>query len=306
MRPFLPPSVMAILLFGSSMLAQTQSPAEPPSLKLVLTIDVAGVSFAVTDGRGQFIKDLGQEQFTILDNNKPPKRIVFFESQTAQPLRVGLLVDTSASMKRKLPGLQQILQPFLRELIRPDSDKALVLAFDEVPVIAADFSGDQTKLAEGLNSMRGGGGSAIWDSVYFTCHDKLAKENDPGAVRRIIVLVTDGDDNGSRVTLEEAIRMAQQWEVAVYTINTGGASGRSEGDLRTLSEATGGQAFFPANSKEMWANLEAIVEELRAQYFIGYTPDALLHDGTFHSIKIVPKDRKFKIRAKKGYFVPKQ
>ena len=271
-------------------------------------VDLVPVIFTVTDKHGKFVKDLKQNQFKILDNNHPPKEILSFESQTDLPLRVGLLIDASNSIRDRFLFEQQASEQFLQEIIRPQSDKAFVLAFDEVSEITQDFTSDITKLNAGIRVIRPGGGTAMWDAVYYACRDKMMKEKNSTPVRRAIILVSDGDDNQSRVLRQEAIEMAQRAEVIIYTISTNLSNIHDSGDhnLQALADATGGRAFYPYKLSELSENFNDIQGELRSQYSISYKPDDFAANGEFRSIQIIPENKKLKVRARKGYFAPKR
>src|SRR5215467_14008286 len=134
-------------------------------------VDLVPVIFTVTDRHGKFVKDLKQDQFKVLDNNRPPKEVVSFESQTDLPLRVGILIDASNSIRERFLFEQQATEQFVQEIIRPRSDKAFVLAFDEVSEVTQDFTSDVDKLGTGIRVIRPGGGTAMWDAVYYACRD---------------------------------------------------------------------------------------------------------------------------------------
>jgi VWFA-related protein len=148
----------------------------------------------------------------------------------------------------------------------------------------------------------------MWDSIYFACRDKLMKQPSSSAVRRAIILISDGEDNQSHVYRQEAIDMAQRAEAIIYTISTSLVERHTKGDddLRTLAEATGGRAFFPAKLDDVVAAFSDIQEELRSQYSISYRPDQFVANGQFRPIQIMTDSKKYKVRAKKGYYVPKQ
>src|SRR5215472_4495605 len=169
-------------------------------------VEEVNVVFTVTDKHGKFVKDLKQREFKILDDNRAPKEVKHFESETNLPLRVGLLIDASNSIRDRFLFEQQAATEFLMATIRPQTDKAFVLAFDEVPTVEQDFTNDLGRLARGVKGIRPGG-TAMWDAVYYACRDKLMKERTDGPVRRAIILVSDGDDNQSRVLRQEAIDM---------------------------------------------------------------------------------------------------
>jgi VWFA-related protein len=231
-----------------------------------------------------------------------------FEAQTNLPLRVGLLIDASNSIRDRFLFEQQAAVEFLQQIVRPQSDKAFVLAFDELPTITQDFTSDLDKLTAGIRTIRPGGGTAMWDAVYYACRDKLLKERNTGPVRRAIILVSDGDDNQSRVLRQETIEMAQRAEVIVYAISTNLSNIKDTGDknLQILADATGGRAFFPFKLHDLADAFNEIQGELRSQYSVSYKPDALLANGAYRSIIISAENKKLKVRARKGYFAPKE
>ena len=270
--------------------------------------DEVNVIFTVTDKHNKFIKDLKKDQFKILDNNRPPRQILDFAAETDLPLRVGLLIDASNSIRDRFLFEQDAAVSFLHQIIRPNSDKAFVLAFDEVWDLTQDFTGDLDKLTKGIKVIRPGGGTAMWDAVFYACRDKLMKEKESGPVRRAIILVSDGDDNQSRVLRQEAIEMAQRAGVIVYTISTNLSNIKDTGDhnLEMLSEATGGRAFSPFKLQDVANAFHDINEELRSQYSVFYKPDNFEANGQFRPIQIIADNKKYKVRAKKGYYVPRQ
>ena len=279
-----------------------------PISTFVRRVDLKNIIFTVTDKHGRFVKDLKQDQIKVLDNNKPPKQVINFEAQTDLPLRVGLLIDASNSIRERFLFEQQAAVEFLHQIVRPQSDKAFVLAFDEVPEVTQDFTNDQDKLTAGVHIIRPGGGTAMWDAVYYACRDKLLKEKNANPVRRAIILVSDGDDNQSRVLRQEAIEMAQRAEVIIYAISTNLSNIHDSGDhnLQILAEATGGRAFFPFKLQDLSDAFNDIQGELRSQYSITYKPDDFTANGAYRAIQIAADNKKLRVRASKGYYAPKQ
>ncbi len=304
--------------------AQTQTPAAQPQTTTPPATDKpddpkgegqfsqrfvsneVNVIFTVTDKHGKFIKDLTQNEFKVLDNSRP-QAIREFRAQTDLPLRIGLLIDASNSIRDRFLFEQQAAIEFLQQTIRRDKDKAFVLAFDEVPEITQDFTSDKDQLTKGVKLIRPGGGTAMWDAVFYACRDKLMKLKEDTPVRRVIVLVSDGDDNQSRVLRQEAIDMAQRANVLIYTISTNLSNIQDTGDhnLKMLAEATGGRSFLPYKLQELADDFNEIQGELRSQYSIFYKPDDLIANGQFRNVLISPENKKFRVRAKKGYFAPK-
>lgn len=272
------------------------------------SVDLVPVIFTVTDKHGKFVKDLTKDQFKILDNNHPPKEVISFEPQTDLPLRVGLLIDASNSIRDRFLFEQQASEQFLQSIIRPNSDKAFVLAFDEVSEITQDFTSEMDKLHAGIRMIRPGGGTAMWDAIFYACRDKMMKEKNHTPVRRAIILISDGDDNQSRVLRQEAIEMAQRAEVIIYAISTNLSNIHDTGDhnLQALADATGGRAFYPYKLQDLSEDFSEIQGELRSQYSVSYKPDEFIANGQFRSIQIIPENKKLKVRARKGYFAPKR
>lgn len=271
-------------------------------------VNEVNLIFTVTDKHGRFIKDLKPADISLLDDNKPPAKIEDFRSETDLPLRVGLLVDASNSIRDRFTFEQQAAIEFLSQIVRPRKDLAFVLGFDTTPEITQDFTSDSDRLSKGVRALRPGGGTALFDALYGACRDKLLKfqEKSPVTTRRAIILLSDGEDNQSRVTREESIEMAQRADTIVYTISTNISGTKTRGDkvLERIAEATGGRAFFPFKIEDVANAFSEVQEELRSQYAISYKPADFAPDGRFRSIHISPTNKKYKVRARPGYFAP--
>lgn len=276
--------------------------------KIVIPVDVVNVVFTVQDGSGKFVKELTQDQFRVLDNNRPPKEITSFEAQTGLPLRVGLLIDASNSIRDRFKFEQQAATEFLQQTLSPDSDRAMVESFDEVYEVVQDFTNDIDKLSASLRKVSPGGSTALWDAIYYACREKLMKLQNPGPVRNVIILISDGNDTQSHVYRQEAIDMAQRADVTIYTVSTNLGFTRSEGDhnLKVLAESTGGEAFFPATLDDVESAFVHIQHELRSQYSISYKPDNFVPNGQFRTISIKAVHGGLRIRSKRGYYARKQ
>lgn len=281
---------------------------QSPSTVIRVPVNEVNVVFVVTDKHNHYVKDLKANDFKVFDNKKPPASIRNFSSETNLPLRVGLLIDASNSIRDRFRFEQQAAIEFLTQIINSKRDQAFVLGFDTTPEITQDFTGNTEKLANGVRLLRPGGGTAMYDAIYGACRDKLAKqESVQGGLRRAIILVSDGEDNQSRVTRDDAIEEAQRAEVIVYAISTNVSGTKSRGDkiLEAIAEATGGRAFFPFKIEEVADAFSQIQEELRSQYAISYKPADFLADGKYRSIDIEALNKKYRVRGRKGYFAPK-
>jgi len=184
-----------------------------------------------------------------------------------------------------------------------------VIGFDATPEVTQDFTDDTEKLGKGVRMLRPGGGTALYDALYYACRDKLLKQPQGGPTRRAIILLSDGEDNLSHVTREEAIEMAQRAAAIVYTISTNVSGTKGAGDkvLERIADATGGRPFFPFQLRDVANAFAEIQEELRSQYDVSYKPADFKADGHFRTIEIVASDRKnFRVRARRGYYAPVQ
>jgi Ca-activated chloride channel family protein len=289
-----------------------QNPADPaadtgdvPRIKVGIT--EVNVVFTVTDKHGKLVTDLKQADFHIVDDNKPAAEIRSFHAETNLPLQVGLLIDASNSVRDRFKFEQESAIEFLNQTIRRGYDQAMVVGFDVTPEVTQQFTDDTEKLGEGVRMLRPGGGTALYDALYYACREKLLKTPQAGPTRRAIILLSDGEDNQSHVTREEAIEMAQRAEAIVYTISTNVSGTKGTGDkvLERIADATGGRAFFPFQIRDVANDFAEIQEELRSQYAVSYKPAELKPDGHFRTIEIVAADRKnFRVRARRGWFAP--
>jgi VWFA-related protein len=267
------------------------------------------VVFTVTDKHGKRVTDLKQSDFRFVDDNKPAAEIRSFHAEANLPLQVGLLIDASNSVRDRFKFEQESAIEFLNQTVRRGYDQAMVIDFDVTPEVAQDFTDDTEKLDRGVRGLRPGGGTALFDALFYACRDKLLKQPQAGPTRRAIILLSDGDDNQSHVTREEAIEMAQRAEAIVYTISTNVSGTKERGDkvLERIADATGGRAFFPFQIRDVANAFAEIQDELRSQYAVSYKPADFKADGHFRTIEIVASDRKnFRVRARRGYYAPAQ
>lgn len=284
-------------------------PENSPAETIKLKVNEVNLIFTVTDKHGRFVKNLTQKDFEVLDDRKPAEQIRSFRSETNLPLRVGLLIDASNSIRDRFQFEQQAAIEFLNQIIRAKTDQAFVLGFDTTAEVTQDFTNDTEKLGHGVRMLKPGGGTAMYDAIYYACRDKLMKSQQDEAVRRAIILVSDGEDNQSRVTREEAIEMAQRAGVIVYAIstNTSGLVLRGDKIMQHIADATGGRAFFPFKIEDVANAFSEIQEELRSQYALAYKPADFSADGRYRSIDVVAVNhKKLHVRSRKGYYAPSQ
>jgi VWFA-related protein len=306
-QPATPPAATPAAQQSAAPVADAQSDETAPIVHL--GVNEVNLIFTVTDKHGKYIPNLQQSDFALLDDQKAPARVNSFHQQINLPLRVGIVIDASTSIRSRFQFEQQSATEFLLDILKARSDRAFVMEFDDTPTVDQDWTNDIDKLEAGVNKIRPGGGTALYDAVYTACRDKLlegARDREP--VRKAMVLISDGDDNQSRVHPDEAIKECQRAETIIYAISTNWTPSRGKGDkaLTDMAEATGGAVFFPPSVEEMSNSFKSIEEELRSQYALNYTPADFKTDGAFRSIYLYCNDRRYQVRAKKGYFAPRQ
>ncbi len=280
-----------------------QSPEAPTITVFSREVDLI---FTVTNRKGEFVSDLQQQNFGLLDDGRPPQRVVSFKQQTNLPLRVGIMLDTSSSIRQRFQFEQQAATDFLLQVLHP-ADRAFVEGFDVQTDISQDFTNRVDLLDIGIRKLRPGGGTALFDSLYKTCRDQMLTLRQDVSVRKAIVLVSDGDDDYSRALESDAIKMCQRAETIVYAISTNTGPSKDKGDdvLRDIADATGGQVFFPSRIEDVSVGFRNIEEELRSQYSLVYVPADFKQDGSFRTIYLQALDPRYSVRAKKGYFAPR-
>ena len=284
---------------------QEQEPAnEAPTIRV--QVNEVNLIFTVTDKKGRFITGLQRENFGLLDDGRPPVAVLRFSQQTNLPLRVGIMLDTSSSIRQRFQFEQDSAIEFLLQILHRN-DRAFIEGFDIQTDIAQGFTNNIDLLNQGIRKLRPGGGTALYDALYKTCRDQMLTLQEEGAVRRALIVVSDGDDNYSRAQQSDAIKMCQRAETIVYTISTNVSPSKDKGDdiLRTISEATGGMAFFPVKIEDVATGFRNIQEELRSQYSLVYRPADFKQDGSFRTIYLQAIDPRYKVRASKGYFAPR-
>lgn len=286
-----------------------QPPGEgqaPPTL----TVDVVrvGVPFTVTDGDDRLRTDLEESDFRIYEDGRP-QQIASFDAQTELPLTLALLMDTSNSVRLKLDFEKDAAAEFFHSVIERRRDQGMLVTFDSSVQVIQDFTDSPEALSDALHDLRVGGSSAMYDAIYLTITQKVTRQS--GESRRILVVISDGDDNYSRTTLEEIRDIAQKNDVLIYTVSTNpsadfDAQRQRRGDslLGELASETGGRAFYPYDVDELGDTLESIVEELRSQYLITYQSTNPARDGSYREIEVRTVDLGYTVTARKGYYAP--
>jgi Ca-activated chloride channel family protein len=286
--------------------APKPSPADTSDLP-VIRLDVTRVPllFTVSDKKGHFVTDLKQNEFDVIENKKP-QNILSFQGESELPLRLAVLIDTSNSIRERFKFQQEAATNFIDTAVRHGKDLAMLVSFDTSAELVSELTDDTEKLNRAIRNLRPGGGTALYDAIYFTAQ-KLSKEQPPEEFRRAIVVLSDGDDNQSRWTRDQALEMAQKADVVIYTISTNSTGLEASGDkvLRYFAQETGGQTFTPFKVSDLDQSFENIANELRHQYIIVYRPEPFKADGLYHNVDVKVKNRKdLVVRARHGYYAP--
>jgi VWFA-related protein len=274
---------------------------------LSVNVELVNILFTVADRRGKFVTNLKKDDFRVFEDERA-QTITNFSSETDLPLTIALLVDTSGSIRDKLQFEQRAATEFFYSTLQRGKDKAMIISFDSGVDLIQDFTDDPEKLSGAVQKIRAGGGTSLYDAIYLAVTQKLAGQQG----RRVVILITDGDDNSSRISLTETLEAAQKNDVTVYAISTNstisaGSKDQERGDktLKKFASETGGKPFFPLKIQDLASSFVGIRDELRAQYQIGYRPSNSRLDGTFRKIRVDLADKRFRVRARTGYYMPK-
>jgi len=334
--------VSALVLFSVSLsVAQTQQPPAPPKPSqksdktkkpaeaevgqdeqvLKLGTQLVTVPFNVTDKKNRYINDLSRDDIEVLEDSKG-QQVFSFERQTDLPITIAMLIDISGSQEYTLQDEVATGKTFFQRVLRPKKDLAAVVTFEHESVLVQDLTSDIDKLMRALDEVRvpaqsvtmrrggtppinnsGVGSTAMFDSIFSVSSELLRRE----AGRRVIILVTDGQDTSSSIKMREAIERTWRSEIIVYSIGIGGPMGVDSGTLKKIAAETGGRAFFPRNAGDLDTAYAQIDEDLRSQYILAYTPANPVKDGSFRTIQVKVKNHgDLTVRHRRGYFAPKE
>ncbi len=336
-RVLLSSALALILIAAPAAIAQEQARPQDqqgqqdqePMETLKVDVNVVNVFFNAKNKKGLLLPSLTKDDFQIFEDGKP-QTIKYFSAESNQPLTLGLLIDTSGSQQRVLPVEQEVGAQFLRQVLR-DKDLAFLISFDVNVELLQDFTNDGRELRAGLQRTRintgggsgggipglGGGpiptsnprGTLLYDAIFLAADEKLKSE----VGRKAMIILTDGEDQGSRESIKSAIEAAQKSDSMVYVLliadrgfyNNAGFGYTGEGEMKKLCEETGGRMIEANNEKKLREAFDQISNELRSQYNIGYTPTNQKKDGSFRKIEIKPKNGDVKVQARKGYYARK-
>jgi VWFA-related protein len=277
------------------------------------SVDEVAVFFAATD-HGKAINDLTQSEVAIRDNHQPPTSILGFRGEAQLPLRMGVVIDTSDSITTRFAFEQKAAIDFMQKVLTGKDDLAFVVGVSGSVLLVQDETADKDLLSAGIGKLAPGGGTALWDAVSYAA-DKLANVSETQPVARILVVISDGNDNSSSASLKEAIQQAERGEVIVYTVSTRDnrdvttplvADVSMVGDraLKAVAERTGGTAFLPGSLGYLDRSLRDLQQVIRSRYMVSYRPALFKRDGQYRTIDITAQKSGHKLRvyARKGYY----
>jgi Ca-activated chloride channel homolog len=293
------------------------SPPEPPlptGLWLMTThVNEVNVLF-IAAHKGKSVSDLSRDDISVRDDNKPPAAMLGFRTEQELVLRVGVAIDTSSSLNSRFRFEQAAASAFFHQVLTQPGDLGFVMGFENYPTVTQDFVGDPNLLSQGVQRLKIGGGTALYDAVRTACQ-KMVHREEHDRVARVLVVLSDGQSNAGEVTLERAIDAAQEADVIIYTISTNYGSARpddptwdnvhaGDNNLRKLAEESGGRMLRPQSPSEVAKAFAKIGEELRSRYSVSYKPADFTPDGHYRRIKIEAHKlgEKFEVRARKGYY----
>ena len=283
-------------------LHELQGMQDFPSQTIRQEVQEVNLILTITDHRNHFIPNLTASEISIRDNGEAPERITYFEAQTHLPLRVALVIDCSASVSYWFEAQKRAAEDFLKHMLHNGTDVAMVIGFNEQAYLAQAPTRDYSQLSRAIKGLHADGETAIYDAVGFASQALIGIDNDPS--RRAIVLITDGEDNASHMTLMDAAEISQQNQSIVYILGTRDVDPRNkaaEQQMKQLAEVSGGEYWSADDQERIARALEKIEKDLRNQYAIAYRPPNARPDGSFHRISIlVPK--KLRVRHRRGYF----
>lgn len=286
------------------LLSQERTGEQEPQAQIRAEVAIVNVIFTAVDRSGNHVPGLRASDFLVFEDHRPQKIEYFseFDKGSEVPLTMALLIDTSGSVKSKLSYEKETATEFFREILRKGKDLALIIQFDSDVNLVQDFTDDTKRLFNALDTLEAGNSTALYDAIYLAADEKLKGETG----RKIIVVITDGEDTSSRLRDKAAIQAAQENDVLIYGIGVRSEMGTNFGVLKRFSEETGGLFFSPrARFQEVQAAFKAIGADLQGQYSLAYSSTNSKRDGSFRTIDLRSKAPGIRIRARRGYYAPK-
>ena len=300
---------------------QTKTSTEPlPQQKtpaITSTTGLVHLVATVMDRHRDFVTDLDQADFKVLEDGAP-QDIRYFGRETDLPLRIGVLLDTSNSIRPRLDFEKDAALDFLQHVLRRNKDQAFVMTFDNEPEVIQDYTGDLALLTDNIRKQRAGGGTALNDAIYRAAEKLVNPPVPKGAnpeIRRVLVVISDGNDNLSDHALSEAVDSTIRAEAVMYCISTNTDWLALDGDkprkihveggdkvLEQFADQSGGRVFYPYKVDDLAQSFVDIGDELRSQYFIAYSPNNPQASGQYRKIDVQIDRKGLQVRTRKGYY----
>ncbi len=272
-------------------------------------VDEVNLVFTVTDEGGRFVSNLAVSDLRLLDNRLPPQSISYFQQQTDLPLRVGLVIDLSDSIRPHFKFEKKAATTFLRKILRPQVDRAFIVGFDSAVWLAQDLTGNIEPLASAVERLKTGGETALYDAVVFACN-MLRNESDRTGSRRAIILISDGVNTRGRAIMYDAAQAALRAGVIIFALSTndlaGGLYPQGQAVLDLLTEPTGGRVLPARHTDQISSAFKAVEKQLRSQYAMGYRPAELRPDGSYRPIQLLPRRPDLRVQVRRGYYAPRE
>jgi Ca-activated chloride channel family protein len=294
----------------SAPLDVTGSSPDPGTSQFTISknVDEVNIVFTVRDSHSHLFANLATSDFELFDNRHAPRRINYFQQESTLPLRIGLLIDNSSSIRERFDFEKKAAALFLKRILRPTIDKAFVVAFDDRVRLLHDFDSNADAIEKSIGHLKPGGSTALYDAVLYAT-DKLQRDSESIVTRRVIILITDGNDTQSHALLYDTQLAPERADVIVYALSTNDVSHdypKGEAVLALLTKESGGR-ILPAHEKsELNHALAEVEKELRSQYALGYTPAEFKPDGAFHMVEIRPQKPGVKVLCRRGYFATRR
>lgn len=287
----------------ASLPARVRAAGPGQQTTIVKNVNTVPLVFIALDKHRHFVPGLTAKDIQIIDNGKPQK-VQQFNAEGNLPLRIAILMDISNSITTRFQFEQRAADDFLASVLKEGRDEAMVAGFDNTLHVVQPFTDKYERLEQAINTLRPSGGTALYDALFYTAHDDFGAGLKGTQGRNIIVVISDGSDNQSRYSRDEALGMAQDVGTVIYTIGTEptGVDGEADNVLKRFADQTGGRSFFPIEAHDLGTAFQSIVNDLRHQYVVWYSPDNFVPNGQFHNVQIKVLRKQVTVRTRKGYF----
>lgn len=305
-------SSLFLLVISVLASAQSTTPASAPEYRFLAPVTTisskvneVNLAFTVTDHHGRFISNLRPDDFHLLDNQLAPPRFTFFQQRSDLPLHLAVLIDASSSVKYRFKMEQNSALAFVKKILRPGKDKALVIAFNDQVTTIQDLTDRATTVSKAIAKVNPDGNTALYNAVIYAA-EKLRRVPEAGITRRAIVLVSDGVNTVNGSSLLQAQAAVALAEVMIFSLTTNTSeleiNARGDAVLRQLAISTGGSMLPAHDEARLSSSLRNVEKALRNQYVVAYSPPEFHADGTYHKVEVLPVNKGIRANCRKGYY----